>query len=379
MQLTYISASSIPSLTANSIHVMKMCQAMVQEGHSVELLAPLWQRNPPEVNDDLWLHYGISVHFPIIWIPARGWFRKRTYHLRSALGARTSRTDLVYTRHLGAAAVSSLLGVPTIYEAHDLPGGKMGSTYFRAFLAGRGFRRLVVISQPLQGLLYQRYSSMLGKQVIVAHDGVDLERFQGLPTLYKARRRLGLDPERFTVGYSGNLYAGRGIELILGLAKTFSQVEFVIIGGDETSVAKWRRQAELFSSSNIEFKGFVSNAELPLYEAACEVLLMPYQRKVAISGGGGDTSDFCSPMKMFEYMATGRMIISSDLPVLREVLNGDNAALCDPEDITTWKTALERAIADPEWRQRLGQQAKREVEQYSWRRRVHRVFAGLDV
>jgi len=377
MKVIYISASSIPSYTANSVQVMKMCQAFVQEGYSINLLTPLWQEKRQTINEDLWGHYGISVRFPITWIPVKGVLGKRLYNLRSVLKARELRADLVYTRNLGAAAISSILGVPTIYEAHDLPKGKMGPRYFRLCLVGRGFRRLVVISQALARLLYQSYSkAMLKKDVIVAHDGVDLERFRDLPSPPEARARLGSNPARFTVGYTGHLYPGRGIELILDLAETFRDLRFLVIGGDEMSVRKWQREAENRCLNNIDFKGFVSNAVLPLYQAACEVLLMPYQRSVAGSGGG-NIADFCSPMKMFEYMATGRLIISSDLPVLQEVLNQDNAVLCPPEDIQAWQAAIKRAISDPEWRQQVGQQAKRDVEQYSWRERIKRIMAGL--
>ena len=379
LRVVYISASSIPSLTANSIQVMKMCQALTQEGYSVELLAPLWQRNAPKVDEGLWQHYGVRVPFPITWIPAGSWLKRRTCHVPAAWRARTSHADLVYTRHAGAAAMSSLLGISTIYEAHDLPGGKMGPLYFRAFLMARGFRRLVVISQALQHLLHQRYSTfMRGKSVVVAHDGVDLERFDNLPTPAEARRRLGLDPECFTVGYTGHLYTGRGIELILSLAETCKYVDFLVVGGDRASVTEWTREAEQLSLTNLQFKGFIGNAEVPLYQAACEVLLMPYQRRVAASGGG-NIAGFLSPMKMFEYMATERLIISSNLPVLQEVLNEHNAVLCDPEDGVAWRDALERAIADPEWRHVLGQQARRDVEQYSWRRRVRRVLAECHI
>ena len=40
MKILYISKSIIPSRTANSIHVMKMCQAFADNGHEVVLLAP---------------------------------------------------------------------------------------------------------------------------------------------------------------------------------------------------------------------------------------------------------------------------------------------------------------------------------------------------
>ena len=50
-------------------------------------------------------------------------------------------------------------------------------------------------------------------------------------------------------------------------------------------------------------------------------------------GGGTNLADWISPLKMFEYMAQGKAIVASDLPMLREVLrNGENALLCDSDD-----------------------------------------------
>ena len=41
LKLVYVSRSIIPSRTANSVHVMRMCQAFADNGHEVILLAPL--------------------------------------------------------------------------------------------------------------------------------------------------------------------------------------------------------------------------------------------------------------------------------------------------------------------------------------------------
>ena len=60
--------------------------------------------------------------------------------------------------------------------------------------------------------------------------------------------------------------------------------------------------------------------------------MMPYGKMVAGSSGG-NIAEVSSPMKMFEYMASGRVILTSDIPVLREVLNENNAVFYIPEDI----------------------------------------------
>ena len=62
------------------------------------------------------------------------------------------------------------------------------------------------------------------------------------------------------------------------------------------------------------------------------------------SSGTADSAAVASPMKMFEYMAAGRAIVSADLPVIREVLNEENAVFCKPDDIDDWKFALSRLL-----------------------------------
>ena len=93
----------------------------------------------------------------------------------------------------------------------------------------------------------------------------------------------------------------------------------------------------------------------------------------------GHTASYMSPIIMFEYMATGRMIIASDMPVLREVLNESNVALCAPEDIHGWRTALKRAQTDSVWRKTLSATALVDVGNFTWKRRVRDILANITV
>jgi glycosyltransferase involved in cell wall biosynthesis len=121
--------------------------------------------------------------------------------------------------------------------------------------------------------------------------------------------------------------------------------------------------------------GFVPNAELPQYQAACDVLLMPYQRQVAASSGG-DISRYLSPMKLFEYLACERPIVSSDLPVLQEVLNPENAILLPGDDIDAWAAALQTLEADADLRRRLASRARQDAQQYTWEARAKKILSG---
>jgi glycosyltransferase involved in cell wall biosynthesis len=364
MRIVCISAAQIPSDTANSIQVMKVCQAFVQLGHVVTLLVP-GSRPPDFSQQQLQSHYGLQVPFPIEWLATRN---RRLFPWKAARRARRMQADLLYAWPPQSAVLGLLSGKPCMLELHDIPTGRFGPLWLRLFLILPGRKRCLPITAALQRALH-----LPKENTIVAPDGVDIERYRDLPEEGSARRQLGL-PEAPTVLCTGHLYAGRGADLFLRLAEKFPQARFVWVGGRPADVEAWKgRSANL---ANVSFIGFVPNERIPLYQSAADVLLMPYGLAVTTSSGG-NTAEICSPMKMFEYMAAGRAILTSDLPVLREVLDETMAVFSPPEQVEEWESALDGLLCDPQRRQALGKRARRTVEQYSWIMRAQRLLEGF--
>ncbi|MCD6308754.1 MAG: glycosyltransferase family 4 protein [Candidatus Latescibacteria bacterium] len=380
MNVAYISFSKIPSREANSIHVMKMSQAYRQEGHHITLYAPKLA-GKPENTDDLWTRYGISTPFDITFVPTGNhpfsMLRDQEYAIRVMRNIRGKDISLVHTRHLYSAMWASLLNIPTIFDMHDpIIGGRLGQLYFRLLLAGKGFRKIAAITQALKSML-PRYLRR-GGQVIVAPNGVDIERYDNLPDAVASRRRLGLPPDTFIAGYSGHLYPGRGMNVIFDAARRHSDATFLLIGGADEDIARRKKAVSDAGLENVIFSGFVENTAIPEYLAACDALLMPYQRSVGTADPSMDSASFFSAMKMFEYMAANRLIVSSDLPVLREILDESNAVLCPPDDTEAWCEAIRRARNDPSWAEKLAGKARSDVERYTWRSRVRRILSSID-
>lgn len=362
MRIVYVSFSRIPSRSANSIQVMKMCQAFVQEGNEVSLVAPQGYGDH-SVRDDIWSHYGVLDRFPICYVRARKAIRGYDYAVSAVLVAKRRKVDVIYTRHLQTAFLAGLLNIPCILELHSTITGRLGPTLFRIYLRLSRSHRVIAIPEALCRLLALEYAALTRDvQCLIAPDGVDLARFEKLVDCSDARAQVGLK-DAFTVMYSGSLQPHRGIELLLDLAERFSDVQFVFVGGDPASRTRRESEARMRVLSNVRFLGFVANRDLPKYLAAAEVLAMPYERSVF-------SAQFMSPMKMFEYMAAGRAIIASDLPVLREVLSDDIAVLCSPGDIDSWGCALSRLTREEAYRRELSANARCAAEQYEWRQRV---------
>src|SRR3990172_1222803 len=374
MRVACIAASRIPSLSANSIRVMKVGQALTQLGHEVCLWVPEAGQEMPW--ESLARHYGLHVRFDLRRVPAWPPLRRWDFSVGAVRQSIRWAPDLWYVWPYQAAAALSLLGRPAPLEAPDRPPGAAGPSLFRLFLRGRGARRLLVITDALRVWLEVRYRRTLQPPfTLVTPSGVDLEAYAGLPSPAEARARLGW-PAQLTVSYSGHLYEGRGLELMVELARRHPDFAFVWAGGEPEAVRSWRARVEGAKVHNLRLLGFVSQADLPMIHAASDVLLMPYARAIAVSSGG-DTAAFASPMKAFEYLAAGRPILSSRLPVFLEVLHPGNAILLEAEDVEAWDAALARVAADSDLRTRLGTTARREAAQYSWLERTRRALEGL--
>jgi glycosyltransferase involved in cell wall biosynthesis len=363
MRIVCISSAQVPSDTANSIQVMKVCQAFTQLGHAVVLLVP----GPQLANQkepDLQKHYGLTATFTIEWLPVQN---RRKFPWSAVRRARALSAEILYAWPLQSATLGLLAGLPVLLELHDFPSGRFGPLWLRLFISLPGRKRLLPITDALR-----RKLNLPAEGTVTAPDGVDLERYVSLPDPPEARQKLGL-PAVTTVLCSGHLYEGRGADLFLALAGKFTQASFVWVGGRAAEVDTWRARAARQGLTNLTFTGFLPNEQIPLYQSAADVLLMPYQRTVATSSGG-NTADICSPMKMFEYMAAGRAILSSDLPVLHEVLDETIAVFCQPDDFESWESVLGGLLTDEKRRQALGQRARQAAQKYSWIERCRRAL-----
>ena len=151
------------------------------------------------------------------------------------------------------------------------------------------------------------------------------------------------------------------------------RVNFLWVGGTPELVEFWRSKLTDAKMTNVTMTGFVKHERIALYQAAADVLLMPYSRSIEASSGQ-DIAEVINPMKMFEYMASGRAIVSADLPSIREVLNEGNAVFCEPADVGKWKSAIESLLADESRRHQLGSQARKDVERLTWVKREEKVM-----
>jgi len=368
MKIVVISASFVPSTAANSIEVMKVAHALTEIGHDVTLIVPGVETKKW---NELANWYGLTKSFPIIWLKENLAFRRYDFAIKAVNKARKMKAEIVYTWMLQAALLSLWQKKPVVLELHDRIKGSLAPTLFKLILNSKTSKLLLTNTHALRRVIEEDFRMTLPNDLTqVAPNGIEVERYMSLPEPEVSRKLLGL-PQGLTVGYSGHFYAGRGMEILLHLAKHFPEINFLWVGGTPDAVQIWKNRLLGEEVNNVTLTGFIPNKQISLYQAACDVLLMPYELAIAGSGGGNSV-DICSPMKMFEYMAAGRAIIASDLPVLHEILNEENAIFCPAEDSKAWQSTLNSLVNDPERMKDLGKQAHEDAQSYSWKTRAEK-------
>lgn len=369
--IDYVSHASVPSAEANSVQVMKMSAALARRCAGLTLYCRATAEAPGAAHG----RYGVPESFELVRIqsPRARVVGRLLYSLRLVRQLRRrGGTGLVYGRdyHSLALATRTELGRrPTVLEVHQPPATRLAARLVEMVLRGPRFARLVVISRALADEYEQRYGDLVRGRVTVAHDGADVPEVELTPVPPPRSARLRL-------GYLGNLYPGKGMERIEDLASALPDCEFHVIGGKADDVGHWRGRIR---SENVAFHGHLPHTEAQRRLRDCDVLLAPFQSSVLVGGGTADIGRWMSPLKVFEYMGSGRPMIASDLPVLREVLtDGRNALLADPDETGSWIEKIRGLESDERLRATLASRAADDLrEHYSWDRRAERILADL--
>lgn len=350
----------------------------MQLGHDLRMYAPA--ETEPATRETLLAHYGLRLVPDLELLPSIKRLKRFDFIFHAQRAAKKFEADLIYTWLPQSAVLGLWAGSPVVLEMHADVSGKMGAWWLRQFWKARGHKVMTVTTSALKKALERSTKIQFkAEALLVAPNGVELEKYDRLPDPVEARRQLNL-PKGTTVGFTGHIYPGRGADLLFELAKQMPQVNFLWAGGTPELVAHWRGQLQNAKMNNVTMTGFVKHESVPLYQAAADVLVMPYSRSIEASSGQ-DIAEVINPMKMFEYMASARAIVCADLISIREVLNEGNAVFCQAvgkenreSGILEWKAAIEALLADESRRHALGSQARRDVEGSTWVKREERVL-----
>ncbi|MFQ5743007.1 MAG: glycosyltransferase family 4 protein [Acidobacteriota bacterium] len=377
MKILYLHSVPLDAEKANVLQVLHMCNTFTRLGHEVILGAPFGG-----ATEGLESLAAKRLGQPSVDFSVFGFRRFRVAGRLNSLGGaipavlkvRGAEPDVVFLRNEWMLTLLPTRGRDVIFESHN-PFPHATNRWVNGLLIRRivararqpNLRLFVAISNKMRELWRGR--GVPDHKLVAVHDGFDAAMFENPPTREEARRLRSLPVSQKIVVYTGSLYEDRGISRIVSLAEHFRDVLFLVVGGPEDRAIRFRDQASARGLENFRLTGRVPHTSIPSYLAAADVLLMVWSRKVP-------TIDYCSPLKLLEYLAAGRIVVGDGFPTIHEVVeDGENTFLVEPENDEALRAALDRALHLERPEQIQSRARELAFSKYTWEHRCRLILS----
>ncbi len=362
MKILYIENIRLPTEKAHGIQIMKMCEAFANSGHQVVLLVPNRKNN---IQEDPFRYYGVKDNFEIkrlrvpniLWLGSLGfWIQSMFFAEVSAWYMWKFMPDILYSREERILLNFIFIHKNIYWESHR------GSWNIAAKIVSKFANKIIVITQGLKDF-YVKKTPKLSSKIVIAPDGVDLELFDISLSKEECRKKLSLPLDKKIIIYNGHLYKWKGAHVLAEAAKKLGGNELVVfVGGTTYDLEKFKK--EFGDNKNILILGQRPYLEIPLYLKAADVGVLPNSAKEDIG------NLYTSPLKLFEFMASGVPIVASNVPAISEVLNTSNSFVFNSDDSDDLVKKLLEVLDNFEEAQKRADKAKSDVKKFSWTERV---------
>lgn len=383
----YVANARFPSEKAQSYQIAQMVDAFATEGVAVELVHPdranldgireedpRWfyelrgplRRHAVRVIDAVKL---VTIDHPELnrppWPSLAFAVQACTFAIGAVLHARKSRAKVIYGRDwpiLGALALAGA-GRPVVWEAHDLPERDRSRSWLRRVLPR--FDGIVAITNGVREALLEMGADP--DRILVAPDAVAWERFAIQTSADDARRTLGLPVAGRVVVYAGHLYPWKGSHVLARTGRFLPEdVTICIVGGTPADVIAFRTYVQSEELGQVRVVGHVPPTQVPVWLRAADVVVLPNSAQSVIG------SLYTSPLKLYEYLASGRPIVASDVPAIREVIrDGETGVLVVPDDPAALAEGIRTLLTDQVRADRIGNTGREWVQSRTWDARAN--------
>jgi glycosyltransferase involved in cell wall biosynthesis len=363
-------------------HVIEVAAAFARKNLDVEVISPSRGREdiglpvpirympmPPKMGIMSLLIYEVALFFYLLFQPEL-WTRRAVIYIRRG-------TILILPELVGR-----ILGVPVVLEENGMIGMGYGRGIRKALgrvlieLKYRLATHIVAVQRRSEKSLLEQIPSLAPK-VKVIPNGVNTDHFRPL-SMQECRQSLRLRPanERKYICFVGRFYSTRGVQFLLNampaILEHHPDAELLLVGDGVARHMLETLVQKLQISSNTRFVGFQPYDRLPQFIGASDICVAPYT-----SWYGPE--DFISPLKLYAYMACGRAVVLSDVPIEMDEEDRESAALIVPTDSQESLAAgVVQLLDDPALAAQIGSHGRSVALKRPWDRVVDEVLAMLE-
>ena len=288
-------------------------------------------------------------------------FLDMTLTLTALNRARKDKYDAVHSHEEGAAigvVISAALGIPHLYDMHSsLPQQLENFAFSRSPLLRGMFQLLerTAIKRSRVTIVICPHLEVTARNIVPDARVVLIENAPGSGDMPVAgsgkaiRSSLGIDDQAPMVLYTGTFEAYQGLDLLFAAARIVlserPDARFVLAGGKPDQVARAKLMTKRMGADNLVFTGELPSEAIPAYLDAADALVSP-------RSSGTNT-----PLKIYQYLRSGRVIIATRLLTHTQVLSDEVAILTDPS-AEGFARGILKAINDPVEAAQIGAAAK---------------------
>ena len=363
MKIYYIAEATIPSASAYGQHVMQMSSEIAKK-KDFKLI------NINQVDKkflkkiDVFKFYDVSNFNIKIIKPSKFKFFNKILLIFNILKEISIFEKKIFiSRSPIASLVLLLFNFKVIVELHHPFNSNLYFKIFNLISKKKNLLQVIVISKNLKEYLIKNSTYQIDKKISILPDSASNRNCN-----YTKNKIMYSNNN---IEYVGSFYKGRGIELIKEIALILKNYNFYLIGDYTNSNLRL-----LNFPKNIFFLGFQDQHKLKKYYHIFDIVLAPYGGDVRVHGNKLDTSKFMSPLKIFEYMSNKKLIISSDIKVLREILkNNINCIICDHKKPIDWANKIRMINSNPLLKKKISMQAYFQYKRkYTWEIRANKIL-----
>ncbi len=359
-EVNYLAELVFPSKSAYSIHVMKMCDELAKR----KIKTNLYILNK-EKNLNFFNYYNCKKKFKInnFKIKKNNFVGRIFFSYKLLKLIAPKKNSLIISRSIISAIILNFFKKTVILELHhELTGF---TKYFFLFCKNfSSFKNLkfIFITKNLS-----KYYGLKKNKSIILDDGVDIENF---------KFKKNIKTFKNVCAYTGSFAKGKGIENIINISK-YNQNIFFHLYGDFANSNFSKNSFKKFK--NVEYKGYIKYKNIPKVLSKYNILLLPYSDKVFVRSKSIETSNYMSPLKLFDYMASKNIIVASKMKVYKHILNKKNSILINSNSPNEWADKLENILKNLHRYKVLRNNAYECVKKYTWKQRVNKILKFANV
>ena len=356
MKVVYIAETSLTNKSAYTQHVIKMCDAFCQLDNDLILYLPKINKNFnfELIKDEYMLcaqkQFKVKslINFKLTNILFKIFFL-----IKVIINVKKDKPDIILTRSFLSSVVLSFFKIKHFLEIHSEFQFLIKFLMINLkFIKSNYIKKKILISESLNKIF-----NFDKNDYIVLHDGVDMKNFGNFKNTINIKK----------VCYAGSFYKGRGIDLILHLARKFPDLDFELYGQNNNKIST--------NLKNVKILDYVAYNNVPNILENSDLLLMPYSNNVSVRSKTLNTADYCSPLKMFDYLAAGKVIMSSKLNGICEVLKHQkNSIIVDDFKYELWEQELKKLLKNVYDIKEIQKNAFYTANEFTWVKRASKIL-----